>query len=326
MRKLLVRLCCLLVALFGACADGTGLMPNSGGRPYEVLVVGADAAAVGMVAEGLRAQVMEALPQQEPLFSVSAVVSEGLSQATRYARNLVVVTTGDSLLRRPRISYEQNVYARRQLVLHVRAANADQLRTSILYNVRALSRQLVLQELNNGIQLLREKHNVQAVTMAKDLFGVRLWVPEDLTRWKRGKDFLWISNDAATGMQNICVYRYQGTHLTKEEAVRKRDSVMQCNLPGEDEGCYMTTVAGSVIVDQYAGRNRDDKAGILASMKLRGLWEMQGDAMGGPFVSLSTRKGDSVLVVEAFVYAPEKEKRSLVHRLEASLHTLRIEN
>jgi hypothetical protein len=53
---------------------------------------------------------------------------------------------------------------------------------------------------------------------------------------------------------------------------------------------------------------------------------MQGEAMGGPFVSLSTRYGDSTLVVEAFVYAPETEKRRMVRRLEASLHTLNIEH
>jgi hypothetical protein len=48
--------------------------------------------------------------------------------------------------------------------------------------------------------------------------------------------------------------------------------------------------------------------------------------MGGPFVSLSMPQGDSTLVVEAFVYAPEMKKRSLVRRLEASLHTLKIED
>ena len=48
--------------------------------------------------------------------------------------------------------------------------------------------------------------------------------------------------------------------------------------------------------------------------------------MGGPFVSHSrvdtTR--NLVLVVEGFVFAPEKMKRGLMRRLEGSLYTLNL--
>ena len=48
--------------------------------------------------------------------------------------------------------------------------------------------------------------------------------------------------------------------------------------------------------------------------------------MGGPFVSHSrvdtTR--NIVIVVEGFVFAPEKMKRGLIRRLEGSLYTLNL--
>ena len=305
------------------CSNGNGLTPRSGGRPYEVLVIGADSEAVAMVAGSLRDLKMEGLPQQEAVFDVSTIVSDGLTQATRYARNIVMVTTGIDSLKHAIVSYQQNTYARPQLILHLRVASTSLLRPTLLYYVRAIERQLVLQELNNGIALLRDKHNKAAEAMVREMFGARLWVPEDLNKWKRGQDFLWLSNDAARGMQNICIYRYAGNVLTREQAIAKRDSMMKRNLPGESEGSYMKTAPyPAVAVDNHSEKTPDG----IRPTELRGLWEMQGEAMGGPFVSLSTRYGDSTLVVEAFVYAPETEKRRMVRRLEASLHTLNIEH
>ena len=46
--------------------------------------------------------------------------------------------------------------------------------------------------------------------------------------------------------------------------------------------------------------------------------------MGGPFVSHSRvdTLSNTVIVVEGFVYAPEKMKRGLIRRVEGSLYTL----
>ena len=48
-------------------------------------------------------------------------------------------------------------------------------------------------------------------------------------------------------------------------------------------------------------------------METRGLWKMEHDAMGGPFVSHSRvdTLNNRVVVAEGFVYAPEKMKRGL---------------
>ena len=59
---------------------------------------------------------------------------------------------------------------------------------------------------------------------------------------------------------------------------------------------------------------------------MRGLWRVQGDMMGGPFVSLTRldEQNNRVIVAEGFVYAPETEKRNFIRRIEAALYTLRL--
>jgi hypothetical protein len=47
---------------------------------------------------------------------------------------------------------------------------------------------------------------------------------------------------------------------------------------------------------------------------------------GGPFVSHSIvdEENGKVIVVEAFVYAPNKEKGGYMRKLESALHTLKL--
>lgn len=303
----------LLSLLVCGCRGKGKLQPGSGGRPYELLVTGSDAEAVDVVAHELKTLTESGLPQPEASFDVSAIGGKDLGQATRYARNIVLVSTDAGSLKQPSITYERDAYAQPQLIIHVRAASASQLRDFIKYNVRAIGQQFVLQELNNGIQLLREHHSKRAEQMAKAMYGMRLWIPEDLTRWKRGKDFVWFSNDASKGMQNICIYRCPGSDLSTAAMLHRRDSVMRENLPGEEPSMYMTTCSRGISAQQVA----------QGHMEMRGLWEMRGDAMGGPFVSHSLVCGDSILTVEAFVYAPGMKKRNLLRRLEACLYTVK---
>ena len=60
--------------------------------------------------------------------------------------------------------------------------------------------------------------------------------------------------------------------------------------------------------------------------EVRGLWSMENDMMGGPFVSHSVvdEVNNRVIVVEAFLFAPSRKKGDLMRKLEASLFSLRL--
>lgn len=70
----IAEILCLLVLT--ACNDNSGMQPASGGKPYEVLVLGTDTAAVNTVRDALTALTETALPQQEPSFDVSVAYGE----------------------------------------------------------------------------------------------------------------------------------------------------------------------------------------------------------------------------------------------------------
>jgi hypothetical protein len=151
------------------------------------------------------------------------------------------------------------------------------------------------------------------------VLGCQLELPSGMTHYHVGQNFIWVSDDDVPTMRNICLYSYPGTSLRAEESVRKRDSVMQLNIRGEVEDMYMHTESKVPVKQKlisWQGRQL---------LRTEGLWEMEGDMMGGPFVSLAVadtvRK--HIVVAEAFVYAPSREKRNLLRQTEAALQTLR---
>lgn len=305
MRTLASLLLAAATALLTACTDGGAMMPRSGGRAYEVLVVGD---VDSLVSRALHASA-DGLPTREPMFDVST--ASRLDAVTRVARTIVDVTIDRS---HPgvQLRYERNVYATPQLLVHVYTPSATALRLFMKDKAALLTGLIESQEMAVEQAALHKKHNKDAEAEVTRMFDASMLVPADLTAMKRGRDFLWLSDNSGAGYRCLCLYR-----LPKGDFSTLRDSVMRANLPGDGPDVYMQTVTGSLHWQQTA----DKQYGTVSIA--RGLWQMRGDAMGGPFVAHIAETGNSTLVAEAFVYAPGTKKRNKLRLLEAALYTLK---
>ncbi|HCN52746.1 MAG TPA: DUF4837 domain-containing protein [Prevotella sp.] len=294
----------LLLLLLCSCSDRSPLLPRSGGRPFEVLLAGDRDSTVY---QELDADV-EGLPQSEPSFDISSLQGEDIGQALRLSHLIVKVSINPQVFTATRIRYAKNVDAEPQMVVYIGSPSVQALKADMPKLGPQLRMLLNRAELNNQILRLREKHNIKMEEEIRRRFGIDLWIPVDMTSSKKGKDFLWLSNNATTGMQNICIYF--GTN---------RDSVMKANIKGETDDMYMATVHESV-------RRTRERTKSGTRLITKGLWEMEGDAMGGPFIShtLDDSIRHRVITVEGFVYAPEMKKRNLMRQLEAVLYTLKV--
>lgn len=290
-----------------ACNEKQGLLPKSGGKFYEVLVVGDTDDIVRNVLE----TDVEGLPQNEPEFDVSSIDSSRLNATLRLARNLVIVNVNPDLYTATRIRYEKNVYAQPQMVIHISAPSKKNLQEDLDVQGKKLLTLLKRAETNATLMQLKHQRNTKAERTIQEKFGHTLWIPMDMLSSKQGKDFLWLSNNSPTGMKNIVVYRSR-TAKSAREFVEIRDSVMRKNIKGETDAMHMKTVLETVRGVKIKEKGQETTI-------YRGLWEMEGDEMGGPFVSHSI--GD--LTVEAFVFAPGMKKKNKLRQIEAALYTLK---
>lgn len=287
--------------LLHAC-DSDGMLPEAGGRPSEVLVVGDTCSVVG---DELR-RCVAGLPQQEPMFDVVEPCHgrDGLTAQDRLHHNIVVVTIDSTRCPRTTVTYERDVYARRQIVVSVSAPSVESLRRDI--GRCPLHRLLLGNELLRHTHYLK-RHTDKALTAdVARMMGFGIDVPEGMRLRKRGRGFVWLSDNGTPVMANLCLY-----------VSDNRDSVMAVNIKGETDGMHMSTVPSSTTaITVTDSRHRHVTV-------RRGLWQMTGDAMGGPYVSRSMSVGGRHIVAEAFVFAPGRDKRDVMRRLEAVLMTLR---
>ena len=301
------------------------LMPNASGLPYEMLVVMDDAQwdrPLGRAVFNVLDSDVPGLPQSERSFRISRVEPDGFnSNMFKIMRNVIKVDI-QNIYTQPKFKFARNVYSYPQMIMTLQAPDEESLTEYINNNQQSIIDFFTKAEMNREIENLRERHNPEVSRLAEEILDVDIWVPWELNRFKTGKDFLWASTNVGKKDMNLVLYSYPYTDkntFTLDYFLQKRDSVMKANIPGGPKGSYMTTNHDYVYVED--GTVRGKYAQIA-----RGLWRVQGDRMGGPFVSHSRvdEANGRVVVAEAFIYAPESLKRDLLRRMEAALYTLQL--
>ena len=301
------------------------LMPNASGLPYEMLVVMGDdqwERPLGRAVFNVLDTDVPGLPQSERSFRITRVNPSAFdSNMFRIMRNVIQVDI-QNIYTQPKFKFARNVYSHPQMVMTLQAPDEESLAEYVKANAQSILDFFTKAEMNREIENLREEHNPEVSRLAQEILGVDIWVPWEVNKFKKGKDFLWASTNTGKKDMSIVLYSYPYTDkntFTLEYFLNKRDSVMKVNIPGGPEGSYMTTQRDFVYVKDATVQGK-------YAQVARGLWRVQGDRMGGPFVSHSRvdEVNGRVIVAEAFIYAPESLKRDLMRRMEAALYTLQL--
>ena len=302
------------------------MMPTASGLPYEMLVVMDDEQwerPLGRAVYNVLDSDVPGLPQSERSFRITRINPSGMnSNMFRIMRNIIKVDIQKDRYTQPKLKFSRDVYSHPQMVMTLQAPNEESLARFVEENAQSIIDFFTRAEMNREINNLRDKHNPEVSRLAKEMLNVDVWVPWEINKFKKGKNFLWASTNNGEKDMSIVLYSYPYTDVntfTLEYFLAKRDSVMKANIPGGPEGSYMTTnhdytyVKDATVHGKYA-------------QVARGLWFVQGDRMGGPFVSHSRvdEVNGRVIVAEAFIYAPEALKRDLIRRMEAALYTLQL--
>lgn len=333
MKYKLIAILLVVFCAFSACNDnpsigkrhkrsGSLLTPVSSGNPYEVMVVADDSIWNGYAGKAIQAildKPLLGLPQKEPQYHKSHVDEKHYNHITNLFRNIFRIEISRQYTK-AKMVVEKDVHSTPQLIMTIHAPNQFEASVYITEHTKDIESLINSEEINRTANDLYYKHNVKFAKAVKEMFDCEFYIPVDLKKMKVGEDFIWASDDGLSTIQNICIYSlpYVSEKMfTKKPYIALRDTVMKRNIPGDKPGMWMQTNSEFVwtknigVNGQYA-------------MEARGLWEMRNDAMGGPFISHSRidKKNGRVIVVEGFVYAPEKMKRTMLRRLEAALYTL----
>ena len=327
MKRILTYLAFALAALTViSCSESKrrqALLPNISGKAGEVIVVidkGQWEGAVGTVLRDTLACDYPYLPQREPLFTLINVAPVGFTQMFQLHRNIVIVNIKPDVTE-PGIIYRNDVWARPQCVIRINAADADTAIHLIKHESKKIVATLEQAERDRVIANAKKYEELSLAPEVAKMAGGSPHFPSGYKLKKKTDDFIWIEYNPQYGTQGILIYKYpvvEGEQMMDlDNILENSNEMLKKNVPGMFDNTYMTTssiVRPSIEYKRFKG---------LDFAEIRGLWEVQNDFMGGPFVSHAfySQDGKDVIVLQAFVYAPKYDKRHYLKQVESVIYS-----
>ncbi|MCQ2975670.1 MAG: DUF4837 family protein [Bacteroidales bacterium] len=332
MRKISeILLGCGLIIL-SACGDGTNgvtekFMPECYGKTGDVLLVMNDDSYNGFVGDTVfnwLTQPVIILPQNEQTFNVIHIKPSAYSDILKKARNVIYADINPKN-EKSTFSLERDKHARPQIFITIKAKNDSAFYDAWLKSEKFIYDTLIVAEKARYLTSYFNKyHDAVAESELQKNHKFKINVPKGFIVDVDKEHFVWMSKETSISSQGILIFdcQYDGAKsFIDQKLLSVIDSTLMLNVPGPADGSYMTI---SKYYPPFQKTYMRDKNYVS---ELRGLWETEGDFMGGPFVSHSLVDTISgrLYTVFGYVYGGKKDKKLLMWQVESIMSTFKFD-
>ncbi len=297
-------------------------LPRANGGILDIIVVCEDALWQGDVGSAFEEHFISmayGLPQAEPRFIVRQIDPSEFGKLLQRARYVFLIGIDGE---ESKIDYQNNRWAKGQLVVNVTSNNEEELTALIKRNRKAMGQKI------EDLESIRLTKKIKPLTLSEypkffEKHGLKLAIPKDFAISVAEEDVVVYWKSTSRADNGILIYVGDlpaDAGIIGNEIVPLRDSLVKLYVPGEKEESYMITE--DLIKPQFNPMDFKDHFSIEA----RGLWRTVGDIMGGPFVSYTIydEDNDRLIYIETFMFAPQKKKRRSLFELESIIRGLEI--
>ncbi len=317
----------ILAVSLGACNDQTNMRKKITGKAGELVVVVPDPTWEGATGKNFReimAQPQLGLPQDEPIFDLINVPPSAFKEIFRTSRNIVrikISTTIDT----SEVKFRKDIWAWPQAVVDINASSTEEFNQLLKKNSDRIVAFMLKAERDRLQMNYRNYHDKAAKNIIKDKFNIQLNVPPGFKVTKQEKDFVWVRYETPDISQGIMIHSFpyqSDSTFTQQFLLNKRDSILKANVAGPAEGSYMTTERQLPPVFNVFQFKKN------YASEMRGLWRVEGDFMGGPYINLTVldAANNRIVMLDGYVYAPRFDKRNLLRQVEAMMYSLELPN
>ena len=324
----------LIALLMVGCGKNERLLTSATGSIYECLVVSPNAVKAPLC-ETMEAD-MYGLPQMEATFTVTHVTNAQFDDFLKSTRNILLVDINPNKYTFVKMLKSRDVWSTPQAMIRIQAPSEEQLLDYWHTNGEKIREWFVREELERQIRFYRACTNKDARAYLNKQ-GYDLLIPEDFIIIKNEQmvndqmvNVLWCCNNKGPMRKDVLVYSYPYTALEQfsgDSIISMRNAVLGQLVSAQVEGSYMGTE-----YKHFPPRSRQvaalrDTVGGFFGIETRGLWKIyNGEAMGGPFVSLTRLDpvNGRVVTAEVFLFAAGQKKRNAMRQLEAILYSLKM--
>ena len=315
--------------LFISCSGDKTIGQRSSGKTAEVIVVmKSEVQWKGVIGDTLRAffgREYPQLPQPEPYFTAVYTPRSNFmgSKMFKPHHNILIVDI-DKKYKKAEINARKDVWSKPQRVIQITAPDNSAFLT--LFEKKKSFIQKVLEDSERArlMTIFAAFRDYEVQEQIKKKFHFSVEIPGGFYIAKKFSNFMWIRKETEKFSQGIIIYSYDFTDtvaFNPKRIISYRDSITKAYIPGPTEGSYM-----SVSKDYIKPVSKQIDFNGLFAIETRGLWKVEGDFMGGPFINYTfvDEKHNKVITIDGYVYAPNAPKRNMVMQLESIIWSFKF--
>jgi hypothetical protein len=325
MRTLYALLFCVFLTACGneKKGDKTAYLPASNGNLNSISVVVDNSLWDGSVGESIRAifaAPLNGLPVDEPMFKLRQIPPQVFDGFATRSRIILKIEKGNV---ESTTKIANNPFAKPQTVAVVGGkTNKDiiaQLKENKAKIIDAFNKEEVKEKQR------RIKLDLLNVSDIEKKMGFTLNIPSAYRISKAEDDFFWLRKNLSNSKTiEVMFYEVPLETISKGDStivdiIKMRNAITKTKIPGED-GIYMA------VEDAFAPSMFKTIIDNKQAYEVRGIWEMKGFTMAGPFITyaIEDKVNKRFLIADGYVYAPSLNKSEYVFELESIIKSIAI--
>lgn len=322
----------IIVALFvvSSCDDNikrSGL-PRSIGNTSEVLVVLQSEKQwdnqIGISIKEHLAKDQYGLMQVEPIFDLAHVTVNNFSDMFKKHRNILIVNI-DKKATETKAEMFKNKWSDPQRIIRITSPNSTVFANDFSEYTEGIISDYSEAERSRILSVFRPSSKNEVLKKVRDKFSLDITVPQGFYVAKTAPGFMWIRKEVTDFSQGIIIISepyVNEEQFSKNSIIARTNRDLKRYIPGESEGTYMAITED--FIPAISAQIEDFTSEY--AVEIRGVWNVEHDFMGGPFVSYTfvDSKNDQILTVYGYVYHPNKKKRNLLRQLEAIIYSIKF--
>lgn len=317
--------------LISCTTTETGMRPSTG-AVNELLIVTNDKTqwenALGDTLRAFFAAPQIGLPQPEPIFDLMNVADDNFTDIFQKFHAILVIDINPEATE-TKSETKQNVWSDPQRVIKITAKDLPSFYTEFNLKKAGFMKLFVDLERKRTLTINQLTQDFALTAAVEKKFGINLPLPEGFYIAKETPDFMWLRHTVAKVKQDvelgIMIYSadYRDTVVFDPRHIMKwRNLLTLEHVPGPSPLSYMVVAQQDIppVFDTIT-----DFPGGYA-VETRGLWKVENDFMGGPFISYTTidRANNKVLTLDGYIFFPNQDKKSYLRQLEAIFFAARF--
>lgn len=285
---------------------------NAIGQPNEVLIIASDSiwkTNQALELQSLLQQPKTGLPQPEPFYKVIHLSPSNFNFHFKKYSTIIFLTQADTT----KIEYKYNVWAKQQLVVNLKINyNKGE---SLKHEYPNVFQHLQQSEINKLKQNNISNQDTKSTSLILLKHKQKLYLPVDFSLILDTTSLIWFRKETTEASQQIVLFQLQtNTKNPLQQLIYSIDSVCEKNIKGSLPNSYLVIDKTTTIFHTIEKKD-------TTIIEFRGLWKMEHDFMGGPFIGksilISSQKKNYINL--GFLYAPSLPKRNLIMQLESIL-------